>query len=77
MLREELPFGGDITLDVICKFKKKNGVYYADIQQAKSVVNDIYDFQIIDKGYIVCNPYCLKYYKSLTTRVKKKLMKFS
>ena len=44
MLREELPFGGDIILDVICKFKKKNGVYYIDIQQAKSVVNDIYDF---------------------------------
>lgn len=44
LLRDKLPFGGSILVDMICKFKNRNGAYYIDIQQAKSVVNDVYDF---------------------------------
>ena len=46
-LQEELSFGGDIIVDMICKFKKIGGqdtFYIAEIVDAISVVNDEYDF---------------------------------
>ena len=48
ILEDELPFGGEIKLDMICKFKKvKNGnneTYIAEIVDVISKINNEYDF---------------------------------
>ena len=48
ILQDELSFGGDIIVDMICKFKKikneQGEIYLAEIVDAISVVNDEYDF---------------------------------
>ena len=48
ILENELPFGGEIKLDMICKFKKvKNGnneTYIAEIVDVISKINNEYDF---------------------------------
>ena len=47
-LENELPFGGDIEVDIICKFKKvknnSNETYIAEIVDTISRVNVDYDF---------------------------------
>ena len=48
ILQDELSFGGDIIVDMICKFKKikseQGETYIAEIVDTVSVVNDEYDF---------------------------------
>ena len=45
-LEDELPFGGDIKADIICKFKKYNETYIAEIVDVISNVDTVegYDF---------------------------------
>ena len=48
ILQEELPFGGDIKLDLICKFRKVKGssgeTYIAEIVDSISSINNEYEF---------------------------------
>ena len=43
ILEDELPFGGNINVDIICKFKEHNGTYIAEIVDAISSIVEEFD----------------------------------